>query len=269
VCEIQAFTFYALRSGAKLAELLGLESRAQQLRVRAHTLREKFEAAFWCEEIGCYALALDGQKRQCKVRASNVGQCLFAEIASPERAERIADLLSSDDFFSGWGIRTLGRREARYNPMGYHTGSIWPHDNALIALGLSRYGLNDRVLPITSGLFEAGTYFDLNRMPELFCGFRRQASEGPVLYPVACAPQAWAAGSVFMLLQACLGLEVDAPRRVLRFNQPKLPPMVDWLELRNLRVQDAVVDIALQRHTSDVGVNVLRREGLVRTIVEK
>jgi glycogen debranching enzyme len=152
--------------------------------------------------------------------------------------------------------------------MGYHTGSVWPHDNALIALGLSRTGHGDQVLSIFSGLFDAGTHFDLERMPELFCGFEREPGAAPVLYPVACAPQAWAAASVFLLFQACSGLEIDAPRRRLRFNQPRLPPGIDWIEIRNLTVGDAIVDIQLQRHSEDVGVNVLRREGKVRTVVE-
>jgi glycogen debranching enzyme len=153
--------------------------------------------------------------------------------------------------------------------MGYHTGSVWPHDNALIALGLARYGLNRLALPVFSGLFEAGTFFDLNRMPELFCGFAREPGAAPVLYPVACSPQAWAAGSVFLLFRACLGLEIDAPRRTLRFRQPALPTAVDWVQIRDLVVGDATVDVLLERHESDVGVNVLRREGTLRTVVEK
>jgi glycogen debranching enzyme len=153
--------------------------------------------------------------------------------------------------------------------MGYHTGTVWPHDNALIAFGFMRYRLNRLVLQIFSGLFQAGTHFDLNRMPELFCGFPKEPSEGPVLYPVACAPQAWAAGSVFLLFQACLGLEIDAPRAVLRFHHPELPPDVDWVELRQVTVGNAVADIVLERNQGDVGVHVLRREGKLRMIIEK
>jgi glycogen debranching enzyme len=142
-------------------------------------------------------------------RTSNAGQCLFAGLASPEHAWRVAQTLLASASFSGWGIRTVAASESRYNPMGYHTGSVWPHDNALIAQGLARYGLGEQVLHIWTGLFEAGLYFDLRRMPELFCGFPKDPGEGPVLYPVACAPQAWAAASVFLLLQACLGLEIN------------------------------------------------------------
>jgi glycogen debranching enzyme len=216
VCEVQACVYAALRSGAILATLLGIDSASKQLAARAELLRRKFNANFWCEELKTLAIALDGAKRPCCIRSSNAGQCLFTGIVSSQRAQRIAETLLAPESFSGWGVRTLAEGEPRYNPMGYHTGSVWPHDNALIALGLSRIGRNDLVLPILSGQFEAGTYFDLHRMPELFCGFSREGSAGPVLYPVACAPQAWAAGAVFLLFQACLGLHIDAPRKVLR-----------------------------------------------------
>jgi glycogen debranching enzyme len=269
VCEVQAYAYAALRAGAKLATVLGLQSAAAGLETKAESLRTTFERRFWCEELSTYALALDGGKRPCEVRSSNAGQCLFTGIASPERAGRVAEGLLDAASFSGWGIRTLAETESRYNPMGYHTGSVWPHDNALIALGLARYGFNRLALPVFTGLFEAGTFFDLNRMPELFCGFSREPGAAPVLYPVACSPQAWAAGSVFMLFQACLGLEIDAPRRTLRFRQPALPAAVDWVQIRDLVVGEATVDVLLERHESDVGVNVLRREGPLRTVVEK
>jgi glycogen debranching enzyme len=269
VCEVQAYVYAALRAGAKLNELFTQSGRARELLEKAERLRTRFEGAFFCEELSSYALALDGKKRPCRVRASNAGQCLFTGIVSEERARLVANDLLSEEFFSGFGIRTLASTEKRYNPMGYHTGSVWPHDNALIALGFARYGMNDLAVRVFSGLFEAGLHFDLNRMPELFCGFPRESSEGPVLYPVACAPQAWAAGSVFLLFQACLGLRIDAPRRTLRFTGPELPPAVDWIELRNLEIGEAVVDVVLERHENDVGVNVLRREGTVRIIVEK
>ncbi|HEX2735743.1 MAG TPA: amylo-alpha-1,6-glucosidase [Polyangiaceae bacterium] len=269
VCEVQAYVYGALRAGGKLAKLLGLEERHRDLWARAAFLQTRFEEVFWSDELSTYVLALDGQKRRCEVRASNAGQCLFTGIASPDRARQVGTTLLSATLNSGWGIRTLAENESRYNPMGYHTGSVWPHDNALIALGLSRYGLNEMTLPIFSGLVEAGVHFDLNRMPELFCGFPRQASEGPVLYPVACAPQAWASGSVFLLFQACLGLGIDAPHRTVRFSNPQLPAGLDWIELRNLQVGDAALDVCLQRHANDVGVTVLRRSGSLRTVVEK
>ncbi|HEY3500302.1 MAG TPA: amylo-alpha-1,6-glucosidase [Polyangiaceae bacterium] len=269
VCEVQAYVYAARRAGAQLATLLGLDGRAKEMGTRAEALRRRFNQAFWSDELATYAIALDGAKQPCQIRSSNAGQCLFTGIVASHRAQRVASTLMGADSFSGWGIRTLAEGEARYNPMGYHTGSVWPHDNALIALGFARIGRAELALQVFSGLFEAGTHFDLHRMPELFCGFPREGGAGPVLYPVACSPQAWAAGAVFLLFQACLGLQIDARHKVLRFHRPKLPPAVDWLKISDISVGEAVVDILLERHESDVGVNVLRREGTLRTIVEK
>ena len=157
----------------------GPRQRATELARQAEALRQQFEAAFWCEELSTYALALDGDKRPCRVRTSNAGQCLFTGIASPERARRVARTLLGPESFSGWGIRTVATPEVRYNPMAYHNGSVWPHDNALIAQGLARYGMGELALQIWTGLFEAGMYFDLHRMPELFCGFPRLRARDP------------------------------------------------------------------------------------------
>jgi glycogen debranching enzyme len=203
------------------------------------------------------------------VRTSNAGQCLFGGIAAPDRAARVVRGLMAPESFSGWGIRTLAANEFRFNPMSYHNGTVWPHDNALIAFGASRYGLKDLAVGVLAGLFAAGTYFDLNRMPELFCGFAREPGEGPVPYPVACAPQAWAAGSTFLLLQACLGLGVGAIERQVWFHQPRLPSFVPELRILNLSVAGATVDLHLVRHGDDVGVNVLRRVGDLAVVVAK
>src|SRR5262245_7756473 len=196
LCEVQGYVYAARRAGAVLAAELGRADWAVELTRQAEALRERFAQAFWCEELSTYALALDGDKRPCRVRTSNAGQCLFTGIASPEHARRVARTLLAPESFSGWGVRTLAASESRYNPMGYHTGAVWPHDNALIAQGLARYGLGEQALQLWTGLFEAGLYFDLRRMPELFCGFPKDLGEGPIRYPVACAPQAWAAGAV-------------------------------------------------------------------------
>jgi glycogen debranching enzyme len=203
------------------------------------------------------------------VRSSNAGQCLFGGIASPDRAARVTRGLAAAEFFSGWGIRTLAATEARYNPMAYHNGAVWPHDNALIAYGAARYGLKDFAVAVLAGLFAAGTYFDLNRMPELFCGFDREPGEGPVPYPVACAPQAWAAASVFLLLQGCLGLVVSGAERRVWLLRPLLPSFVSELRITNLEVAEATVDLLLVRHGDDVGVNVLRRDGDLSVVVTK
>jgi glycogen debranching enzyme len=268
-CEVQGYVYAAWRAGAALAELLGDCAHAAELAGRAEKLQQRFEEAFWCEELSTYALALDGDKRPCRVVSSAAGQVLFSGIAPPERARRVARTLLSPESFSGWGVRTVASSATRYNPMSYHNGAVWPHDNALVALGLARYGLVEAVLPIFTGLFEAGLCFDLRRMPELFCGFGRESGEPPVLYPVACAPQAWSAASVLLLLQACLGLEVSALQRQITFYRPQLPAFVGELRIHNLEVAGAAVDLLLVRHDEDVGVNVLRREGDVRITVVK
>jgi glycogen debranching enzyme len=269
LCEVQGYVYAALRAGAVLATALGMPDRAAALGRQAEALRARFEAAFWCDDLGTYALALDGEKRPCRVRSSNAGQCLFGGIAAPDRAARVARGLMAPESFSGWGIRTLAATEARYNPMAYHNGAVWPHDNALIAAGAARYGQRDLAARVLAGLFAAGTYFDLNRMPELFCGFDREPGVGPVLYPVACAPQAWAAGAAFLLLQACLGLGVSGVERQVWFHQPRLTPSVPELRITNLEVAGASVDLHLVRHGDDVGVNVLRRAGDVSVVVAK
>jgi glycogen debranching enzyme len=261
LCEVQGYVHAAKRAGADLAALLGRTEQAAELRRQAEALREAFERAFWCEDLGTYALALDGRKRPCRVRSSNPGHCLLTGIASPEHARRTAQTLLNHESFSGWGVRTIAATEARYNPMSYHNGSVWPHDNALAAAGLARYGLKDSVLGIMTGLFDASLFFDLHRMPELFCGFGRRPGEGPTLYPVACAPQAWAAASVFLLLQACLGLTINAPEAQVSFAYPLLPAFLKEVQIRGLKVGAASVDLLLLRHGHDVGINVLRRDG--------
>jgi glycogen debranching enzyme len=268
LCEVQGYVYAAKRHAAALAELLGERERAETLRRQAAVLQAAFERAFWCEELATYALALDGAKRPCRVRASNAGHCLFAGIASPERAARVAQTLLSPAGTSGWGIRTLATTERRYNPMSYHNGSVWPHDNALIAAGLAAYGLKEQTLAIMTRLFDASRFVALQRMPELYCGFGRMPGQGPTLYPVACTPQSWAAGAVFLLLQACLGLTIDGPGARLRFRHPRLPAALEAVRITGLRVGAAEVDLALQRHPEGVGINVLRRSGRVDVISE-
>jgi glycogen debranching enzyme len=264
--EVQAYVYAARRSAARLASVLGRPERAEELERRAESLRLQFEERFWSEDLSTYVLALDGHKEPCRVKASNAGHCLFGGIASAERAQRAAQTLLAPDSFSGWGIRTLASSERRYNPMSYHNGSVWPHDNALIALGFARYGLNDRAGQLLTGLFDASLFVDLHRMPELFCGFKKRLGEGPTLYPVACAPQSWAAAAVFLCLQACLGMEVDATRRQLVFRRPTLPESLKWVRIEGLTVGDATVDLRLDHHPHNVSVDVLRREGDVEIL---
>jgi glycogen debranching enzyme len=269
LCEVQGYCFAAWRAAAALAVMLGLEERAAEYRHRADALQRSFEQAFWSEDLKTYALALDGKKQPCRVRTSNPGHCLFAGIAGAQHAQQVAHTLLDDSHFSGWGIRTVADTEPRYNPMSYHNGSVWPHDNAIAAYGLARYGFKHGVLKVFTGLFDISLFVDLHRMPELICGFVRRAGEGPTLYPVACAPQAWSAASVFLLLQACLGLEIDAPRMQIRFTRPVLPESLEHISLRNLRIRDSSVDLSIDRHGWDVGINLARRDGDVEILVLK
>jgi glycogen debranching enzyme len=259
--EVQGYVHAAKREAARLALWLGERRRAIDLEREAEALRERFEAAFWSEALGYYALALDGDKRPCLVRSSNAGQLLFTGIVGGRRAAQVAALLTAPAFFSGWGVRTIAEGEARYNPMSYHNGSIWPHDNALIALGCARMGLGEAALKVFSALVDAAGTMDLRRMPELYCGFRRRPGTGPTLYPVACAPQAWAAGAIFAALGAVLGITVQASPPAVTLRHPRLPPMLEQVHIRGLRVGQGSVDLLLRRHGDDVAVNVLARTG--------
>ena len=270
LCEVQSYVYAAKLAASQLAALLGDDTVARELKKQAESLRHRFEETFWCEELSTYALALDGSKRPCRVRTSNAGHCLFAGIATEEHAQRIATTLIDETSFSGWGIRTVASTEARYNPMSYHNGSVWPHDNSLIASGFARYELKGSAAIVLAGLMDASIFFDLHRLPELFCGFPRRPGESPTLYPVACAPQAWASGAVFLLLEACLGLSVVAPERRLLFSKPFLPEFLPQVTIRDLKVGNATVDLLLTRHNEgDVGVNVLRRSGALDVVVFK
>jgi glycogen debranching enzyme len=262
LCEVQGYVYAAKLAAAELADALGEASVARELEQQAEALRQQFEERFWCEDLGTYALALDGHKRLCRVRSSNPGHCLFTGIASPDRARRVAETLTDQISFSGWGVRTIAATEARYNPMSYHNGSVWPHDNALVAAGFARYGLQTEVARVTTALFDASRWFDLHRLPELFCGFHRRTGESPTLYPVSCAPQAWAAGAVLLLLQSCLGLEAAGARGELRLLDPFLPSFLREVQISGLRVGQGVADFSLSRRDNGVEVRVLRAEGV-------
>ena len=261
LCEIQGYVYAGKQAVARLATALGDGVRGAALRQEAERLRSRFEEVFWCEELGSYVLALDGQKRQCQVRVSNVGHLLFAGIVSDDRARRIAEVLLSEDYYSGWGIRTVAMSEMRYNPMSYHNGSVWPHDNALIAQGFARYGLKDETVRLLTALFDASLFVELHRLPELYCGFARRPGEGPTLYPVACMPQAWAAASPYLLLQSCLGLTIDGTEHRVCFMRPILPQFLETVWINDLRVGAAAVDLQIVRHGDDVGITIVRREG--------
>jgi glycogen debranching enzyme len=267
LAEVQGYVFAGKQLAARCALRLGKRDMARKLKAEAKLLAKRFEQAFWCDELGTYALALDGAKQPCKVRASNAGQLLFSGIVREDRARMVAAGLMRPHFFTGWGIRTVARGEARYNPMSYHDGSIWPHDNALIALGFARYGLKHSVEHLFKGLFDAATYMDLRRLPELFCGFRREKQRGPTLYPVACAPQAWASATPFTLLEAALGLEFDAQRGEIRLRNPRLPAFLNEVVLRDLRLGASSVDLRVRRHGEEVSLEVLRTRGKIQVSI--
>ena len=262
LCEVQGYAYAARRFGARIARRLGESDFAAQLEDEAEKLRARFEEAFWIEEAGSYAMALDGDKKPCTVQSSNAGQALFCRIVSPERSRRVRDAMMCPGMFSGWGVRTLSSDEARYNPMSYHNGSVWPHDNALIALGLSLYGMQKDAARILRGMKEASQFFDLRRVPELFCGFhKREDSSGPTLYPVACSPQAWSAGACPLLVRAALGLTVRAEKPQIQFMNPHLPEDLDEICIENLAAGDGSADIALRKVRGSVDVQVIRKEG--------
>jgi glycogen debranching enzyme len=267
LCEVQAYVYGAKRHASTMAEALGHSEHAARLAAAAETLRQRFEERFWCEELSAYALALDGAKAPCRVVSSNTGQVLFTGIASPERAERIARTLLATPMFGGWGIRTVSSSAARYNPMSYHNGSVWPHDNALIAMGFARYGQKDAAARVFGALFDAASYMDLRRLPELFCGFVRLERNAPTQYPVACSPQAWASATPLCLLQASLGLELLERTGEVKFYRPRLPDFLDQVHLRNLRLSAGCVDVLLERHDHNTAVTVTRREGDVVVVV--
>jgi glycogen debranching enzyme len=253
--EVQAYAYAARRHAAALARRLGLAPTAALLENRAEALRQRFEEQFWIEELGLYALALDGEKRPCRVRSSNAGHALFGGIASLERAEIVARTLLQREAYSGWGIRTIAEGERRYNPMSYHNGSVWPHDNALIALGFAQYGLTDAAAQVFAGLFEAARRFEFRRLPELFCGFVRRPRGAPTAYPVACAPQSWSSAAPFGLLQACLGLSFDPEPFEIRMRRPTLPDFLQGLAVRALSVGGSAIDLQVDRAGTGVGVH--------------
>ena len=256
LCEVQGYVYAAKQAAAALCRCAGESSAtAAALEVEAEDLRARFEEQFWCEELSTYALALDRDKKTCRVRTSNPGHCLYSGIASPERARRVADTLLRPESFSGWGVRTVAEGEARYNPLSYHNGSVWPHDNSIIAAGLAKYGYKHLAGQIFMSLLDLSSIVDLHRLPELFCGVDRRAGEGPTLYPVACSPQAWAAAAPFLVLQACLGISIDAERKRIVFDDPYLPEGMSTLAIKELRCGGVSVDLFLERRNESVLVH--------------
>jgi glycogen debranching enzyme len=252
VAEVQAYAYGARRAMAEIYGRLGMVDRAAQQIAKADALQKRFDEAFFDRELGTYVLALDGDKKPCRVRSSNAGHVLFAGLARPDRAASVVRTLMNRASFSGWGVRTIATTEARYNPMSYHNGSVWPHDNALIAAGFARYGFRQEAARLFEGLFAASTYFDLRRLPELFCGFARQRGRSPTFYPVACMPQAWAAATPLSLLQSCVGLAFDPAGGQVVFDRPVLPDFVDDVHLQRLSAGLRSVDVTISRRNGRI-----------------
>jgi glycogen debranching enzyme len=260
LCEVQGYMYEAKLRGAEMAEALGHTDSASRWRKEAEKLKANFNEVFWSKEKQTFVLALDKDKKPCNIITSNAGHCLFSGIATQKHAEKTARTFLSEEMFSGWGIRTLATSETRYNPMSYHNGSIWPHDNALIAYGFSRYGLREEVLKVLTGTFDTSIFSADKRLPELFCGFPKRRGEGPTAYPVACSPQAWAVASVFLLLQACLGIRIDARKNTIYFEKPALPGYLSDITIRNLKVKDQVIGLHIQKRMDEVSVQLLDKE---------
>ena len=247
ILEVQAYAVAAKRAAAQIAAAIGKTELVERLELEADTLRGRIDEQFWCEKISTYALALDGAKQACRVRTSNPGHVLYCGVAPQDKAERVARCLMGADLFSGWGVRTVAVGESRYNPMSYHNGTVWPHDCSIVAAGLGRYGMKEQASRILTGLFDLACRLPEFRVPELLCGFPRRAEEGPVCFPSACTPQAWASGAVFLMLQACLGLEIDAAQKLIWVTKPHLPTWLDHVLVKDLSVAGGRASLHFRR----------------------
>jgi glycogen debranching enzyme len=268
LAEVQGYVYAAKRQAALLAEARGDVEIGARLRAEAERLRAQFVDAFWIEELGTFALALDGDKSPCRVLSSNAGQLLLTGIVPEQHAGRLAETIMSAPMYSGWGVRTLGAGERRYNPMSYHNGSVWPHDTALIGMGLAKYGFRADAMRLLTGLFEAAVCMPLRRMPELFCGFTRRAAKRPADYAESCAPQAWSSAAVCGLLDAILGLRVDAHAHQACLERPILPPYLAWVRLGGVSLGDARVGLEFRREDENVAVSVTDFSGDIQVSMQ-
>jgi glycogen debranching enzyme len=267
--EVQGYVYMAKQRIADVFASIGERDRSVRLREEATLLRKRFNDAFWMEDEQYFAGALDGDKRHVRTVMSNPGHALYCDIVDREKAEHVAKRLFQPDMFSGWGIRTMSKSATAYNPMSYHNGSVWPHDNALIAAGLKRYGYVTTTNRVATAMFDAAIHSDYMRLPELFCGFTRRTPSRPVQYPVACSPQAWAAGAPFLLLQAMLGVSALAHENLLTVNKPHLPRWLNQVELRNLRVGNSMLSLIFRREGETTGFSLIAKEGDVRVVMEE
>lgn len=269
LCEVQGYVYAAKKYLAILTNIFGDSAEAEKIRMEAETLKKNFNKKFWDNELGCYVLALDGNKKPCRVVSSNAGQCFFTGIVDEDKARMLADTMMHENMFSGWGTRTLSSAEVKYNPMSYHNGSVWPHDTALVAFGLSLYGFKTEALKIMNALFDAALFIELQRLPELYCGFERKSNEGPTAYPVACSPQAWSVSAIFILLQACLSIEINAITKTIVFNKPELPDYLKKIHVAKLQIGDYKLNFDAFRHKYDVGFNIINKHENWNVIIRK
>lgn len=254
---------------APLAREMGDDELAQKLERDAAELKERFNRDFWLEDVGYFALALDGEKRPVPTVTSNPGHCLWSRIVDERLAPRVAKRLLEPGLSSGWGIRTLSSRHPAFDPIGYHTGTIWPHDNSLIAQGLKRYGFDGEAQGVLDQLIDAGGYFPYSRFPEVFCGFSKDEVPVPVQYPVACRPQAWASGAPLLMVRAYGGLSADSARRRLTIVRPRLPSWLDSVELRGMHVADTRLDLSFVNSDGVTAVQVTRKEGDLEVVIRQ
>jgi glycogen debranching enzyme len=259
LCEVQGYVYDAKKQAAYIAKRLGYTDMAQKLKQEAKELKERFNEVFWDDALGTYVLALDGHKKPCRVVSSNVGHLLFSGIATPERAIKTTNRLMSDEMFTGWGIRTLSMNEARYNPMSYHNGSVWPHDTAIAAYGMARYGLMEQSMRLMQGLFDASLFIEQQRLPELFCGFPFKRGQAPTAYTVACSPQAWSVAAVFLLMQACLRISFDGYHKKLTLYKPMLPDYIKEIKVSRLRFGDEEFELGIIRYDRDIGIHLVKK----------
>jgi glycogen debranching enzyme len=268
LAEVQGYVYAAKVRLSQLAHLQNRPDLSDRWQTEAAALKTRFEQDFWLADEGYFALALDGNGQTVDSITSNPGHCLGLGILSPEKARSVAERLQAPDMFSGWGIRTLSRNSPAYNPMGYHVGSVWPHDNGLIAAGLRSIGYTDQALEIAKGIFDMTSVQPYQCPPELFCGFERTPTNRPVRYPVACSPQAWATGTVFQLLQIMVNLVPDVPNNCLRIVQPTLPDSVSYLSLKNFKIGHTLLDLEFERSQDATACRVVRKRGNLRVIIE-
>lgn len=270
LCEVQSYVYAAKREAAILSHIVSKKNLTQRLLEEAENLKKKFNKVFWDDELQCYILALDGKKKPCRVVSSNAGHTLFTGISEPDKALKVADTLISQKMFSGWGIRTIASDELLYNPMSYHNGSVWPHDNAIIAYGFASNGFKEHFLKIFSGVFDTSLFMEFQRLPELFCGFHKRKGTPPTLYPIACSPQTWASGSILFMLQASLGISFNASDYKIIFDKPILPEFLNYVYLKNLTViGNKSIDLLIRRFDKDVTIEVQRKPDDVHILITK